>query len=249
MTSLHRRHTTDTTTVLPVTLKYPDETGTLAVRDLTGLVVKFKMKNMATNQVIVDETTTGVTVTDAVAGEAQYDFSSDEVLIPGIYKAWFVVYDGAESDHYPPDTEGLKIYIDSDLRTAEEAYDISIKLRNASPFPEELIIGDSYTTAVGRAIRIYVVDELGDPISSVGTLDFADATVSFTFARDRDPTPITGSTAVFTDGATPYVDISIPATVTSQAKAEYSYIGTVKFTWASPAAVYSFKTEAFVFTE
>lgn len=125
----------------------------------------------------------------------------------------------------------------------------ALETNTITGFPDTLVIGDSYTSDVGRQIIVYTVDENADPITGVGSLDFADATVSFTFARDRDSTPITGSTAVFTEAANSYVTISIPSSVTSQAKPEYTYIGTVKFTWSSPAAVYTFRTAAFSFID
>ena len=64
----HRRHITDTRTALSVQLKQKNEAGTDTVVDLTGLTVKFKLYDSA-GTVVVSETQTGVTVSDAVTGK------------------------------------------------------------------------------------------------------------------------------------------------------------------------------------
>lgn len=118
----HRRHVSDTRTVLPVTLKQPDSTGTLTAVNLTGLTVKFKMINTADGTTEIAETNTGVTVVTAASGTVNYDFSSAGVDTAGIYRGFFVVYDSTETDHFPVAGNDLLIKIDSDTQTAEEAH-------------------------------------------------------------------------------------------------------------------------------
>jgi hypothetical protein len=109
----HTRHITDTRTVLPVVLKQPNEAGVDTIIDLTGLTVEFKMQDHA-GAVVVAQTSTGVSVTDAAAGEVQYDFASAGVDTPGRYYAYFVVSDGGESDHFPVRSRELIICIEGD---------------------------------------------------------------------------------------------------------------------------------------
>lgn len=119
---VHRRRVGDTTTVLPVTIKEPNSSGVETARDLTGLTVRFKMVNAATGTAKVAETATGVTVVTAASGTVNYDFSSTGVDTAGVYYGTFIVYSGSEPQSYPVDARGLKIVIDSDTQTGEEAY-------------------------------------------------------------------------------------------------------------------------------
>ena len=119
---VHRRHLSDTRTVLPVTLQQANESDVLTVVNLTGLTVKFKMINAATGTTEIAETTTGVTVETAASGTVKYDFSAAGVDTAGVYRAFFVVYDGTETDHFPSATNDLLVKIDSDTQTADEAY-------------------------------------------------------------------------------------------------------------------------------
>lgn len=96
----HRRHITDVRTVLSVVLKQPDDAGDLQPVNLTGLTVKFKMINSAGTSIIA-ETTTGVNVSNAAAGEVNYSFLSANVATAGTYYGYFVVYSGSASDHFP----------------------------------------------------------------------------------------------------------------------------------------------------
>ncbi len=118
----HRRRLGDLTTVLPVTIAEPNSTGVVTARDLTGLTVKFKMINAADGTTKIAETETGVTVVTASSGTVNYDFSASGVNAAGVYYGTFVVYSGAEAQSYPVDVRGLKIVIDSDTQTGEEAY-------------------------------------------------------------------------------------------------------------------------------
>ena len=109
----HTRHIDDTRTVLAATLKQPNASGVDTAIDLTGLTVQFKMVDDAGVDVIA-QTGTGVTVTDASAGEVQYDFSAAGVDTAGRYYGYFVVLDGAESDHFPVMSRYLIICIEDD---------------------------------------------------------------------------------------------------------------------------------------
>jgi len=119
---IHRRRTGDLRTVLPVTLKQADATGTLQVVNLTGLTVEFTMINAATGAVKITQTSTGVTVVAAASGTVNYEFSADGVDTAGVYWGTFVVIQSDEEDSFPVAQQGLKILIDSDTQTAEQAY-------------------------------------------------------------------------------------------------------------------------------
>ena len=122
----HRRRVGNTRTLLYAVLKQPDTNGDLQVINLTGLTVKFSMVNAATDVVKIAETTTGVTVETAASGTVKYDFSPDGVDTAGIYNGWFIVYDGTESEHAPVKRQDLRILLDSNTQTAEEAYEAAI---------------------------------------------------------------------------------------------------------------------------
>ena len=124
--TVHRRHVTDTRTLLSVTLQQPNSAGTLTAVDLTGLTVKYKMLNRADGTTTIAETTTGVTVVTAASGTVNYDFSAAGVLTAGIFNGFFVVYSSSETDHFPVRVDGLRVMIDSDTQTAEQAYAAAI---------------------------------------------------------------------------------------------------------------------------
>ena len=119
---IHRRRVGDTRTVLPVTLQQPDSAGVLQPVNLTGLTLQFKMINAATGATKIALTSTGVTVTTAASGQAQYDFSAAGVDAAGVYWGTFVLTQSSETDSFPVRTQDLKICIDSATQTAEEAY-------------------------------------------------------------------------------------------------------------------------------
>jgi len=122
----HRRRVGDTRTVLPVTLQQPNESGVLAVVDLTGKTVQFKMVNAATNSVEIALTSTGVSVVTAASGTVNYDFSGAGVDAAGVYWGTFVVTEGGETDSFPVIQKDLKIIIDSDTITGQEAYELAL---------------------------------------------------------------------------------------------------------------------------
>jgi hypothetical protein len=105
-----------------VTLQQPNESGVLTAVDLTGKTVQFKMVNAATNAVEIALTSTGVSVVTAASGTVNYDFSGAGVDTAGVYWGTFVVTESGETDSFPVRTQDLRILIDSDTQTAEEAY-------------------------------------------------------------------------------------------------------------------------------
>ena len=123
---VHRRRVGDLRTVLPVTLQQPDSTGTLAAINLTGLTVSFKMINAADGTTKIATTGTGVTVVTAASGTVNYDFSSGGVDAAGVYWGTFLVTEAGQTDAVPVRAKDLKIVIDSDTQTGEEAYDEAV---------------------------------------------------------------------------------------------------------------------------
>lgn len=107
---VHKISVGDTLTPLAVQLKQKDSNGALAAVNLTGLTVKFTMVNSA-GTVIVNEATTGVTVTTAASGLVQYDFQAADVVTSGTFYGWFTVYSGTEKDTYPAGGRKLTIEI------------------------------------------------------------------------------------------------------------------------------------------
>jgi phosphoenolpyruvate synthase/pyruvate phosphate dikinase len=108
--------------VLPVTLQQPDSTGTLTAIDLAGLTVTFKMINAANGSTKIAATATGISVVSASAGTVNYDFSADGVDSAGVYWGTFLVTESGQTDAVPVRQKDLKIVIDSDTQTGEEAY-------------------------------------------------------------------------------------------------------------------------------
>lgn len=101
---VEHRTTGDTLTPLGATLKQR-VSGGLQVVNLTGKTVKAVVRNAA-GTVMVAETTTGVVVVSAAAGQVSYDFPSGALALPaGTYYVYFVVYgtggEATEFDTYP----------------------------------------------------------------------------------------------------------------------------------------------------
>lgn len=90
----------DTLTPIGATLKQKNTSGTLVAKVLTGLTVKAMITDTK-NTTIVAETTTGVTVVDADAGQVTYDVQTTQRLLPGEYFLYFRLYSGSERDTYP----------------------------------------------------------------------------------------------------------------------------------------------------
>ena len=120
----HRRRSGDYRTVLPVTLQQANGSGVLTVVDLTGLTVAFKLVNAATSLVAIVNTSTGVTVVTAADGTVNYDFSA--TLPAGVYWGTFTVTQSGETDAFPVAAKGLKVIVDSDTQTGEEAFDLAV---------------------------------------------------------------------------------------------------------------------------
>ena len=129
-------------------------------------------------------------------------------------------------------------------------------------FPESLRIGDSYTDILGRGIQIPIVDVNGNPISSVGSKNFADAEATFVIKRysDTEVSRIVSGTATFIDppgtgtsaGETPYALIEIPSSETAKGLTKYRYTGLLTFTWpyvgtGTDAEVMTFETGTITF--
>ena len=102
MTAIRRkRHVGDTRSVLAMQLmQVPEGGGDAVAVNLTGLTVEFKMVKFD-GTVVVAQTATGVSVSDAVNGKVEYDFSAPGSDTPGTFRAYFVVIDSEESDHFP----------------------------------------------------------------------------------------------------------------------------------------------------
>lgn len=98
----------DRRTALARTLKQGGE----AV-DLTGLTVEFKLVADA-GTVIQDWTSTGVSVTDAEAGEVQYTFSSTNITDMGsgtVFWYWFRINASSTYTTFPADGRTAKIEV------------------------------------------------------------------------------------------------------------------------------------------
>jgi hypothetical protein len=108
---------------------------------------------------------------------------------------------------------------------------ITVESGVISNFPATLTIGDSYTENTGQ-IKVLVTDADGDPITEFGTLQLADADISFTAFRPNDSAIITGTCEFVDDSPTEtYVLITIPSSQTALGEAEYTYEGRLKFFW------------------
>jgi hypothetical protein len=128
-------------------------------------------------------------------------------------------------------------------------------------FPETLTIGDSYTEQNGREIQIPIVDTDGTPLSSTGSLNFADASVTFTLQRsgETDSTRVITGTATFVDppgtgtgAGAPYAVIELPASETAKGLKKYKYSGILTFLWTYAGTgtaddVMSFETDTVTF--
>lgn len=178
---IHRRAVGDTYSAFQVTIKKDG----VAV-DLTSKDVMFSMNDEDGN-VVVAETATGVTVTDAANGEVEYDFQAADVDEAGNFYGYFHVYDtspGTERDTYPPDGVLIVLYAGTTDRTPEETIDIigaanePLRTRTREGFVEErsideLIKANQYTSEANnlppwgiRVARTKPPDTLGGPYGS-----------------------------------------------------------------------------------
>jgi hypothetical protein len=115
-----------------------------------------------------------------------------------------------------------------------------------SGFPTELIVGDSYDSDSGE-IDVTIVGAEGDPITSMGSLNFSAATIEFTAYRTGDPSSMhLSGTCTY---ANSIVSITLPSSVTALGKPEFTYEGRLKFIWTAADAQKTFKTTQFKFVE
>lgn len=122
----HRRRVGDLRTVLPVTLKQPNDAGVLTAINLTGLTVTFKMINAADGTTKIAATSEGVSVVSAASGTVNYDFSAGGVDEAGKFYGTFLVTEGGQTDAVPVKRQDLVIMIDSDTQTGEEAFEEAV---------------------------------------------------------------------------------------------------------------------------
>lgn len=104
------RQVGDRLTSIAAALKRPDNTAV----DLTSLTVKFKMTSSEGVEKVA-ETASNVTVTDASAGECQYDPQAADVDTEGTFYAYFTVTAGSgNKDTFPSRTGEFEIAIMAD---------------------------------------------------------------------------------------------------------------------------------------
>ena len=110
--SVHRMTAGDSLTPLSVQLTQPDENGNAVAVNLStisSLVIKFIMTD-SEGDIVIAETTHGVTIVTAADGLVQYEFEEVDV-VAGEYDAWFRVYSGTKFDTYPSDGGSLKVRV------------------------------------------------------------------------------------------------------------------------------------------
>ena len=100
------RRVGDTRTAIAVTLKRPDNT----VESLSGLTVTFQMTDTKGEDKVA-ETSDNVSVTDAAAGQVQYNPQAADVDTEGTFFAYFRVADGSDKDTFPAIMGEFKIII------------------------------------------------------------------------------------------------------------------------------------------
>ncbi len=101
------RQVGDTRTAIAATLTRPDGTA----EDLSGLTLKFAMYD-SEGSAKVAETSSNVTVTNASAGEVQYNPQAADVDTEGTFFAYFIAETGAGAqDTFPAVRGELKITI------------------------------------------------------------------------------------------------------------------------------------------
>ena len=101
----------DSLTPIGLKFKQKNTTGDLVNVDLTGKTVKVLICDHG-GTVVVAETTSGVSVTSAAAGEVSYDFPSGaSALDGGTYYLYARVYSGTERDTYPVASKQMQIRV------------------------------------------------------------------------------------------------------------------------------------------
>jgi hypothetical protein len=80
-----------------------------AVRDLTGLSVSFRMVVWQSPQLVYDAAPIVIvnsqpaTILDALNGLVRYQWTAPDVATAGVFQAWWMVSNGAGTEHFPPD--------------------------------------------------------------------------------------------------------------------------------------------------
>lgn len=121
-----------------------------------------------------------------------------------------------------------------------------IDVGSIAGFPTTLTIGDSYDSNSGE-IEVTILDAEGDLLTAIGDLLLSDATIEFTAFRTGDPVSMhLSGTCTY---AASIVSITLPSSVTSLGKADFTYEGRLKFTWSADDAQKTFKTTQFKFIE
>jgi len=149
------------------------------------------------------------------------------LLVEGTYVAEVVICDSALTEEQEQSLEDIVTAMNNISSTQLAA--ITLTPGVIANFPDELVIGDSYTEETGR-IRILIVDDDGDPVLGVGSLLFEDAIISFAAYRANDHAVLQGECSFHDDDGT-YVLLSLSANTTATAKAEYTYEGRLQFYW------------------
>lgn len=141
----HRRAVGDTLTEFAAVL----QSGGVA-RNLTGKTVSFKMYSLAGALV----TNAAATVDSPTTGEVSYDFQAADVDTEGTYKAWFVITDSTETDHYPDDDDGIEVTIFSTTAdTVPETPTIDIVGMANAPIRTRTVEGTVEERSINELIR------------------------------------------------------------------------------------------------
>ena len=111
----HYRRQGDGRTLLSATLMQDTAAGVSTAINVSGMIIKFVLYKAGA--AVVDLTTSGVSVSDATAGEVEWDFSSsaDALAAEGLHHGYFVVVESGETDYFPVRKNELAIYIESDF--------------------------------------------------------------------------------------------------------------------------------------
>jgi hypothetical protein len=216
-----------------------------------------QIRNKTTNALVASgsatETSSGstvytTTVNDAAAGTYRVFFlnSSGEVRYEGQWVTLLLVAGTYVAYVLPEDEFGISSITNVQLAA------ITVESGVISSFPETLTIGDSYTENTGQ-IKINISDSDGEPITALGTLLLAEATITFAAFRPNDSAQIVGTCEYFEEVDETYVLLTLPSTETAKGKAEYTYEGRLKFHWEGDSSGESddeqktFKTTPFKF--
>lgn len=220
--------------------------------NLTGLTAKLRRKDTAA---VINGA--GDALTESPSGSASFTFTLAEDRT-GLGMLRCDVEDGTGIIGYQWLDEEETVGQDTDLSpsinfTAAQFAALTVETGVIGNFPDELIIGDSYSVDTGR-IRIEITDVDGEPLNALGSLNFADADISFIAFRPDDTAVIEGECEFVDEGDSTYVLLSLSASATAEGKAEYTYEGRLQFYWSLSSGEAdderkTFKTTPFKFIE